>query len=97
MSFEVTPEQFISLGEKLLTSGVSCVSPGTGMLLIDIKVRVDETISACKADPTTDPILLAQLERYSSALNEVSIVSLLQQKLLLDKLERLVNEIKKES
>ena len=78
-------EQVEKLGAFLMENHIPSIGPAVGMNFIGILKAVKEA-----KDKSDDPVVTEQLEEYEAALEMVTMVSILQQKLVIAKLGALI-------
>lgn len=82
-------EQLEKLGDFLMESHIPSIGPAMGMNIVGILKAVKDAKSR-----STDPVVTEQLDEYEAALEMVTMVSLLQQKLVIAKLGALIGASK---
>ena len=78
-------EQVQKLGSFLMDNHIPSIGPAMGMNIVGILKAVKE--AKAKSD---DPVVTEQLDEYEAALEMVTMVSILQQKLVIGKLGALL-------
>lgn len=81
----IAQEQVEKLGDFLMDSHIPSIGPAMGMHLVGILKAVKEAKSR-----SSDPVVTEQLDEYEAAIEMVTMVSILQQKLVIAKLGALI-------